>query len=273
MVGVGVSPPALRLSGAGNHQRLLLLLLWIVDQDVVAICGALSYAELAAMLPAIDREYNFLPAVSPGLRLRRRLAVGDRRLCRPMRSPPWPSASICEAIVPGAPPLLLGLCVTWLAALVHFGSMRFGSAYHNVWTTLKLLLILGLIVAASRWVIRGRISFSPSSADLPQIISAPFAVGLVFGRVWYFGWTPPPTSSAKYADPARNMPRALFLGTCIVIVLYVCLMRSPGNHADQGKQQRQLDVAIRTGRRIFSDFSSRFVGGLICLGLFLRSAP
>ena len=59
MVGVGVFT-SLGLSGRRYHQSgFSLLLLWVVG-GIVAICGALSYAELAAMLPRSSGEYNFL---------------------------------------------------------------------------------------------------------------------------------------------------------------------------------------------------------------------
>ena len=57
--------------------------------------------------------------------------------------------SLVVSIVPGAPSLLLGFCVTWLAAMVHLGGVRFGSAYHNAWTALKLLLIAALFALAA----------------------------------------------------------------------------------------------------------------------------
>ena len=42
---------------------------------------------------------------------------------------------------------LIGLAITWLAAVVHLGGVRFGGAYHNAWTVLKLVLIIVFIVA------------------------------------------------------------------------------------------------------------------------------
>ncbi len=57
-----------------------ILLLWTVG-GIVALCGVFSYGELGAMFPRSSGEYNFLGrAYHPGLRLSRRLGVGDRWL-------------------------------------------------------------------------------------------------------------------------------------------------------------------------------------------------
>ena len=58
MVGVGVFT-SLGFQVTDITSGFSLLLLWIVG-GIVAICGALSYAELAAMLPRSSGEYNFL---------------------------------------------------------------------------------------------------------------------------------------------------------------------------------------------------------------------
>ena len=43
-----------------------------------------------------------------------------------------------RSIMPGAPPLALGVGVIWLAALVHLCGLWFRGAYHNAWTALSL---------------------------------------------------------------------------------------------------------------------------------------
>src|SRR6185312_12187539 len=58
MVGVGVFT-SLGFQVTDITSGFALLLLWVVG-GIVAICGALSYAELAAMLPRSSGEYNFL---------------------------------------------------------------------------------------------------------------------------------------------------------------------------------------------------------------------
>ena len=68
-------------------------------------------------------------------------------------------------------------------------------------------------------------------------------------------------------DPIRNVPRALFIGTGIVIVLYVSLNAVFLVTTPIKELASQLDVAIIAGKHIFGDLGGRLVGALICLGL------
>src|ERR1700761_7811721 len=266
MVGVGVFT-SLGFQVLGIKSGFALLLLWIVG-GAVALCGALCYAELATMLPRSSGEYNFLRRIyHPAFGFVAGWLSATVGFAAPIALAAMAFGQYFKALIPGTPPLLLGFCVTWLAALVHLGGVRFGSAYHNVWTTLKILLILGLIVAGFTLGDSQPISFLPSSADLPQIISAPFAISLVFVMYSYSGWNAATYIVGEMRDPARNVPRALFLGTCIVIVLYVCLNAVFLVTTPIKELAGQLDVAIVAGKHMFGDFGGRFVGGLICLGL------
>jgi basic amino acid/polyamine antiporter, APA family len=266
MVGVGVFT-SLGFQVLGITSGFSLLLLWVVG-GIVAICGALSYAELAAMLPRSSGEYNFLRRIyHPAFGFVAGWLSATVGFAAPIALAAMAFGQYFKALIPGAPPLLLGFCVTWLAALVHLGGVRFGSAYHNVWTTLKILLILGLIVAGFSLGDSQPISFLPSSVDLPQIISAPFAISLVFVMYSYSGWNAATYIVGEMRNPGRDVPRALFLGTVIVIVLYVCLNAVFLVSTPIKELAGQLDVAIIAGKHMFGDFGGRFVGGLICLGL------
>ena len=58
MIGTGVYT-SLGLQAAGVHSVLALILIWITG-GFVALCGALTYGELAARIPKSGGEYIFL---------------------------------------------------------------------------------------------------------------------------------------------------------------------------------------------------------------------
>src|SRR5246127_4416778 len=266
MVGVGVFT-SLGFQITDIKSGFSLLLLWIVG-GVVAICGAFCYAELAAMLPRSSGEYNFLRRIyHPAFGFVAGWLAATVGFAAPVALAAMAFGVYFKSIVPGAPSLLLGFCVTWLAAMVHLGGVRFGSAYHNVWTALKLLLILAFVVAGFALGDTQPISFRPSAADLPQIVGAPFAISLVFVMYSYSGWNAATYIVGELKDPVRNVPRALFAGTGIVIVLYVFLNAVFLVTTPIKELAGQLDVAIIAGNHIFGNFGGRFVGALICVGL------
>ncbi len=150
---------------------------------------------------------------------------------------------------------------------MHLCGVRFGSAYHNVWTALKLILIIVFIVAGFAYGSAQPISFAPNAGDFAAITGAPFAISLVFVMYSYSGWNAATYIVGELHDPGRNLPRALFVGTAIVIVLYVSLNAVFLLTTPMQELAGQLDVAIVAGRHVFGGLGGRIVGALISLGL------
>ena len=119
------------------------------------------------MFPRSSGEYNFLRRIyHPAFGFVAGWLSATVGFAAPIALAAMAFGVYFKSIMPGAPPLLLGLGVTWLAALVHLGGVRFGGAYHNVWTALKLVLILVFIIAGFALGDWQPISFAPSAADL-----------------------------------------------------------------------------------------------------------
>ncbi len=266
MVGVGVFT-SLGFQVTDIPSGFSLLLLWIVG-GVVAICGAFCYAELATMFPRSSGEYNFLRRIyHPAFGFVAGWLSATVGFAAPIALAAMAFGIYFKSVIPGAPPLLLGFCVTWLAAVVHLGGVRFGGAYHNIWTALKLALILVFIVAGFALGDVQSISFAPSAADLTYIAGAPFAISLVFVMYSYSGWNAATYIVGEVREPARNLPRALFTGTAIVIVLYVALNAVFLITTPMKELAGQIDVAIVAGKHVFGGIGGRMVGAVIALGL------
>ncbi|MGA2814710.1 MAG: amino acid permease [Xanthobacteraceae bacterium] len=280
MVGVGVFT-SLGFQVTDIPSGFSLLLLWVVG-GIVAMCGAFCYAELAAMLPRSSGEYNFLrriyhPAfgfvagwLSATVGFAAPIALAAMAFSKYLTSSAPNLLPSLPVEVFGFPidwPLLFGLAIIWLAALVHLGGVRLGSAYHNAWTALKLVLIVVFIIAGFAFGDSQPISFAPSAVDLTRIGGAPFAISLVFVMYSYSGWNAATYIGGELRDPARNLPRALFAGTAIVIVLYVLLNAVFLTTTPMHELAGQLDVAIVAGKHVFGNLGGRIVGALICLGL------
>ena len=266
MVGVGVFT-SLGFQVTDIKSGFALLLLWIVG-GLVAICGAFCYAELATMLPRSSGEYNFLRRIyHPAFGFVAGWLSATVGFAAPIALAAMAFGSYFKSITPDAPPLLLGLGITWLAALVHLGGVRFGGAFHNVWTVLKLILIVAFIIAGFTIGNPQPISFAPSTADAAVITGAPFAISLVFVMYSYSGWNAATYIAGELREPARNLPRALLAGTAIVIVLYVGLNAIFLLTTPMQELAGQLDVAVVAGKHVFGPLGGRIVGALISLGL------
>src|SRR6202158_5772087 len=140
MVGVGVFT-SLGFQVKDITSGFSLLLLWIVG-GVVAVCGAISYAELALMFPRSSGEYNFLRRIyHPAFGFLAGFLSATVGFAAPVALAAMAFGDYFTSVVPGAPPLALGLGITlplalglgitWLVSLVHLLGIRHGSAFHN----------------------------------------------------------------------------------------------------------------------------------------------
>jgi basic amino acid/polyamine antiporter, APA family len=266
MVGVGVFT-SLGFQVKDITSGFSLLALWIVG-GVVAMCGAICYAELALMFPRSSGEYNFLRRIyHPAFGFMAGFLSATVGFAAPTALAAMAFGSYFKSIIPGIPPLLPGLAVVWIISLVHLRGMQYGSAFQNLWTLLKLLLIVGFLAAGFLFGNPQPISFAPSASDLTFMTSVPFAISLVFVMYSYSGWNAATYIIGEIKEPNRSLPRALFLGTLIVIGLYVGLNAVFLMVTPIQELAGQLDVAMIAGTYLFGEVGGRIVGMLICLGL------
>jgi APA family basic amino acid/polyamine antiporter len=288
MIGVGVFT-SLGFQVQGIPSGFSLLLLWVVG-GAVALCGVFSYGELAAMFPRSSGEYNFLrQAWHPALGVLAGWLSATVGFAAPVALAAMAFGEYGKAILPDAPAIelpcvnwivsivgncpsvtvgqLYGLCIIWIVTLVGLAGIHHSSRFHMVWTVLKVALIVALLVAGFAFATPQPISFAPSAAAVSSVLSAPFAISLVFVMYSYSGWNAATYITGEMRDPQRSVPSSLLIGTSIVIVLYVALNALFLYATPTDQLAGQLDVAVIAGRHIFGDLGGRIVGALICLGL------
>jgi basic amino acid/polyamine antiporter, APA family len=266
MVGVGVFT-SLGFQVKDITSGFSLLALWIVG-GVVAMCGAICYAELALMFPRSSGEYNFLRRIyHPAFGFMAGFLSATVGFAAPTALAAMAFGEYFKSIMPGVDPLWPGLAVVWIISLVHLRGMNYGSRFHNLWTALKLLLIVAFLAAGVLFGTRQPISFAPTASDISFMTSVPFAISLVFVMYSYSGWNAATYIIGEIQEPNRSLPRALFLGTLIVIGLYVGLNAVFLAVTPIQELAGQLNVAMIAGTHLFGEFGGRIVGMLICLGL------
>src|SRR5438094_6769174 len=83
----------------------------------------------------------------------------------------------------------------------------------------------------------------------------------------YSGWNAAAYITGEIKQPEKNVPRSLFAGTGVVIVLYVVLNAIFLATTPAQDLKGQLEVALIAGKHIFGANGGRVVGAVICLGL------
>jgi APA family basic amino acid/polyamine antiporter len=210
---------------------LPLFIVWTAG-GIVALCGAVTLAEVAAAFPDtggifvfIRRSWGRLPAFLFGwaeLAIIRAAAVGAiattfaEYLLRVLGYDP--------TIAPydGWVHYVAAAAIAVIAGLNYVG-VRWGSLVQNVTTLAKFVGLLFIVVAA---IVIGlpRTGGHFTPAAPPGSFSiAPFGLALV-SVLWAFdGWADLSFVAGEVKDPRRNIPRALIGGTLAVIVVYVAV--------------------------------------------------
>src|SRR5258706_9240171 len=207
---------------------LVMMGLWIAG-GVVTLCGALSLAEIAAALPqtggiyayireAWGRQAAFLFGWAE-LVLIRASALGGiavvfgEYLLRSFGIDPVEHVLVARGLSAGA---------IAFAAAVNIRGASIGALIVGVATWAKFAALMLLVIAS--FALGG--GHGASLAHLSAPSAGPLAVGsmglALVSILWaYDGWADLSFASGEVKDPARNLPRAIILGTIAIIVLYV----------------------------------------------------
>jgi APA family basic amino acid/polyamine antiporter len=266
MVGVGVFT-SLGFQVSGIPSGFSILLLWTVG-GVVALCGVFSYGELGAMFPRSSGEYNFLGrAYHPAFGFVAGWVSATIGFAAPVALAAMAFGQYATSVFPGAPPIALAIGVVWLVSIVHLTGVKHSSTFQLISTILKVLLIVAFLIAGVLVPAKQPLSFAPTSADVGHITSAPFAIGLVFVMYSFSGWNAATYIIGELRMAQRNLPRAMLIGTVIVLLLYVALNAVFLLTAPISELAGQLQVASVSGRHIFGEVGGRIVAAMICIGL------
>jgi APA family basic amino acid/polyamine antiporter len=234
--GILFTPP---LIAANVPNPPLFLATWLVG-GALAFCGAMAYAELAALRPRAGGEYVYLrdaygrlagfltgwtsfvagfaaPSAASGMVVALYLDrfVPGAANSNPLFTIPLPLLPISVSIQS-----IVALSTVWLFAAVHIRGLGPGRLVSNVLTILKVLALV-IFIALGLTIGTG------NSANLQQaagsVAPTSFLLALIPVMFTYSGWNAAAYMAEEVRNPGRNVPRALLLGTATVVVIYLLL--------------------------------------------------
>ena len=218
---------------------------------VVALAGALAFAELAALVP-IGRRRIRLPArgLPSGRRIPLRLGLArddpGRRTAARSRSRS-PSTCCASSALPEATRGRSPSPPSFVVALVNVAGVKPGSRLLERLVLLKVAALAVLIVGGLLLVGRrrcGRIRARPT-VPRPSASVLAFGAALVPILFSYGGWQSANALAEEIREPRRTLPRALFAGTVIVLVR----LRARQRRLPRGPRPRRPRLDRRPGRR------------------------
>ena len=269
MVGTGVFT-SLGYQLVDIQSGFVLMLLWGLGGGC-ALCGALCYGELAAAFPRSGGEYHLLSRVyhpllgflagwiSVTVGFAAPIALGAMAF-----GTYFSSALSFEG---EAWAVALSVAVVLGVAGIHLRPIRLGAQFQSVFTALKALCIVVLVVACFLLGEGQEISFLPREGDLALLFSAEFAIALIFVMYAYTGWNAATYIVDEVQDPQRTVPRALLVGTTLVTLLYIGLNGGFLYSAPIDSMMGEIEVAKVAADHVLGETGGRLMAGFISFGL------
>ena len=219
MVGTGVfTTSGLLIADLGS--AWLVLLVWVLG-GIVALLGALCYGALARHIPESGGEYVFLSrTLHPALGYLAgwvSLLVG---FAVPLGAVAFAFGQYMSALggVASASPRLTGTVIILIAAAVHAVSLTAGARAQAIAVAVELVVIALFIGFGTGQLAHEGLHNVAAPGRL-----AGLGVALVIVSYSYQGWNAAVYVGGEVAQPKRNLPRALILGTVLVTALYLGL--------------------------------------------------
>jgi basic amino acid/polyamine antiporter, APA family len=246
-----------------------ILIVWVLG-GLMVLFGALSLAELSAILPVTGGPYAYLEK-SFG-RLWGFLFTWNHFFINTAGSVAALAVAFATYLgfwMPGMPvwqSRMIAVAAIALVTIINVLGVRLGGWVMDVFTAAKLLALVGVILAAF-------FSGKGSAANLMPLwpdrwthsLTAGFALSMISVLWAYDGWTTVTLTSGEMKSPSRNVPLSLLLGTVAVIFLYVAANLAYAYVLPRPAMAASARVAADAAGIALGPFGAAFViAGILC---------
>ena len=245
------------------------MLVWLAA-GILSLLGALTYGELGAAKPEAGGLYAYirdafgaLPAFLYGWTTFFVISTGATATLAVAFSSYLGQIVTISPLVAKVVSVLMILVIT----VINIRGTRQGASVQN-WSTIAK--VLGIVVMSAALLARGR-GFSGAQV-WPDVMNAGFfsAIGLaMLGVLWaYEGWQYVTFSAGETRDPQRTFPRAIVVGTSVLIGLY--LLANLAYIAALGPQRMQVNdaVAAASVSALFGATAGGMIAVIILISMF-----
>lgn len=257
----------------------LFLGVWVLG-GVVALAGALTMAELAAMYPRTGGLYVYIreafgqaPAFLFGwaeLLILRPAAYGAIAIISAEYLWDLLGRDGAQSAF-GLPVSLAQVTAAGFIVLLGFVNLRgihLGAVVQNVSTVLKVAALVGLIGL-------GLVMTADAIPAPPEIVRSPeintlsaFGLAMVAALWAYDGWSDVGFVSGEIKDPGRSLPIAFIGGTALIVVLYLAINVVYISVVPLSEMAGRPLIAADVARALVGDSGAVFVSAAVMISTF-----
>jgi APA family basic amino acid/polyamine antiporter len=260
------------------HTPGLVLAAWLVGGAIAAI-GALSFAELGAMMPLVGGQYAFLRegwhplagflygwtlllVISPG-----GTAAVTMKFAETLATL-IPNPRLAAAFASPLGVKIVGLSAIWLLTAVNYFGVKPGAIVQNIFTSGKLIA-LAVLIACGFLIPTGPAPINPAATTAHEgAWLTAFGAALAPVLFSYGGWQSSTWAAGEIKNPERNLPRGLLVGISVVIFVYVAAAAVYLHVLPIEAIRNTGTLATDVSRKLMGEAGARFISAAIVVSTF-----
>jgi basic amino acid/polyamine antiporter, APA family len=229
VIGMGIFRTPVNVAKA-SPDAFLFFAAWLAG-GLVALCGALTYAEIGSRFPVAGGYYKvFSYAYHPSVAFAVNCTILISNAASLAGVALIGAEYITQVILPDGAVNMNGIRIgiAIFSILLFYGvnllGLRMSAKTQSILTIIKISLIVLLITPLffASGTPNAAITTTAISPTFMEYLKA-FGVGLVAVSFTYGGYQQTINFGAEVRNPAKNIPRGIFFGIFIIIVLYLTI--------------------------------------------------
>jgi basic amino acid/polyamine antiporter, APA family len=248
---------------------------WIIG-GLIALCGALTYAEIGSRLPVMGGYYkifsygyhpsiafaiNCIILISNAASLAGVALIGAEYISGVL----FPSVSDAMALQPRE----IGIAL--FSILLFYGvnllGLRMSARTQNILTIIKISLVVLLITPL--FFVENSHVMPVEHPTFPGWLSylKGFGIGLIAVSFTYGGYQQTINFGADIERPGRNIPRGIFMGIFIILVLYLSINYAYIRVIGLDQMRNTRGIASVMASHVFGDAAGKILSILLFLSV------
>lgn len=270
VIGMGIFRTPVNVAAASPTPAIFYAA-WI-SGGLIALCGALTYAEIGSRYPVTGGYYKvFSYAYHPSIAFAVNCIILISNAASLAGVALIGAEYIIKVILPDAPnaqnvQIIIAISSILLFYGINLLGLKMSARTQNVLTIIKISMILLLISPLFFADIHQTVSLTVTSIDptLKEYIKA-FGIGLVAVSFTYGGYQQSINFGEEVKDPAKNIPRGIFIGMFTIIILYLTINYAYINIIGFENMKHASGIAALMASHVFGSAA----GNILSVFLFL----
>ena len=266
MVGNGIYT-SLGMQLANISSSFTILALWTLG-GLCALCGALSYAELASQMPHSGWEYYYFTKIyHPAIGTMAGIITQIAGCMGPIALASMAFGKYFQALCPAINPMVSSIMLVTFVTGMHLIDLGVSAVFQDVTTGVKFFLMGIIVYVGFRYAAIPLHTLLPSRLAIKELFQPTSGVTLLFCYYAYSGWNAATYIADDVDSSQRVVGRSLIIGSMLVTGVYlllntVFLIAAPANEL-----RGVLDVGRVVATHLLGQEGGRVMSLFIAIGL------